>query len=149
MMLTVSIKIFPHGVGMDLPCYATSGSAGMDLRAAIDSAVVLKPMSRYVVPTGIAIALPDGYEAEIRPRSGLAFHHGITVLNTPGTIDSDFRGELGVLLINFGEVDFILERGVRIAQLVVQKHERVTFCVVESLDDTRRADGGYGSTGIR
>jgi dUTP pyrophosphatase len=147
-MLTIPIKIFPHGAGLDLPHYATPGSAGMDLRAAIDTAIVLKPMARYAVPTGVSIALPEGYEAGIRPRSGLAYHNGITVLNTPGTVDSDFRGELKVLLINLGEEDFTLERGFRIAQLVVQKYEKIAFNVVEFLDDTERAAGGYGSTGI-
>ncbi|MDR1334982.1 MAG: dUTP diphosphatase [Holosporaceae bacterium] len=144
----IPLKILPHGTGLDLPGYSTPESAGLDLRAAVETEIVLKPMARYAVPTGISLALPKGYEAEVRPRSGLAFNNGITVLNTPGTVDSDFRGELKVLLINLGEEEFTLNRGFRIAQLVVQRYETIAFRVVDTLSDTERSTGGYGSTGI-
>ena len=132
-----------------LPAYATSQSAGMDLRANIDESIVLHPMERRLVPTGLHIALPQGFEAQIRPRSGLALKHGITVLNTPGTIDADYRGELMVLLINFSDTDFVINDGERIAQMVVARHEQIEFQLVDELDDTERGVGGYGHTGVK
>ena len=145
----IEVKILENGKGLELPSYATEGSAGVDLRAAIDENIVIRPMERSLIPVGIAIALPMGYEAQIRPRSGLALKHGVTVLNTPGTIDSDYRGEIKVLLINLGKDDFSVERGMRIAQLVIAKYEKLTWNVVQSLDETSRAGGGYGSTGFK
>ena len=147
--MKVNIKILDHGEGLELPHYATEGSAGVDLKAAVDEAVIISPMERKLIPTGLSMAIPENYEAQIRPRSGLAFKKGITVLNTPGTIDSDYRGEVKVLLINLGKEDFVVERGMRIAQLVVEKYEKIQWNVVESLDDTSRAGGGYGSTGVK
>lgn len=147
--MKVDVKVLDHGKGLDLPKYATSGSAGVDLKAAIDAEVVIHPMERKLIPTGLSMAIPEGYEAQIRPRSGLAFKKGITVLNTPGTIDSDYRGEVKVLLINLGSEDFVVEKGMRIAQLVVEKYEKVEWNEVESLDETSRAGGGYGSTGVK
>lgn len=132
-----------------LPEYATTQSAGMDLRANIDESIVLHPMERRLVPTGLFMALPVGYEAQIRPRSGLALKHGITVLNTPGTIDADYRGEIMVLLINFSQNDFVINDGERIAQMVIAKHENAEFIEVETLDDTERGSGGYGHTGVK
>ena len=148
-MMKVNIKILDHGKGLDLPHYATEGSAGVDLKAAVGEAMTISPLERKLIPTGLSMAIPEDYEAQIRPRSGLAFKHGITVLNTPGTIDSDYRGEVKVLLINLGKENCIVERGMRIAQLVVEKYEKVQWNVVESLDDTSRAGGGYGSTGVK
>lgn len=148
-MKQVNIKVLEHGKGLKLPHYATEGSAGVDLKAAVNEAVVIHPMERMLIPTGLSMAIPEDYEAQIRPRSGLAFKYGVTVLNTPGTIDSDYRGEIKVLLINFGNEDFVVERGMRIAQLVVEKYEKVRWNVVELLDDTSRAGGGYGSTGVK
>lgn len=145
----IKIKFFEHGKDLEIPHYMTEGSAGMDLRAAIIENIVLKPMERRLIPTGFAIALPNNFEAQIRPRSGLAYKNGITVLNTPGTIDSDYRGELKVLLINLGNEDFIIERGARIAQVIIQKYEKVTFAMVNELDETDRSCGGYGSTGVK
>lgn len=121
----------------------------MDLRANIDESIVLHPMERRLVPTGLHIALPQGFEAQIRPRSGLALKHGITVLNTPGTIDADYRGELMVLLINFSDTDFVINDGERIAQMVVARHEQIEFQLVDELDDTERGAGGYGHTGVK
>lgn len=132
-----------------LPEYATTQSAGMDLRANIDESIVLHPMERRLVPTGLFMALPVGYEAQIRPRSGLALKHGITVLNTPGTIDADYRGEIMVLLINFSQNDFVINDGERIAQMIIAKHENAEFIEVETLDDTERGTGGYGHTGVK
>lgn len=132
-----------------LPEYATTQSAGMDLRANIDESIVLHPMERRLVPTGLFMALPVGYEAQIRPRSGLALKHGITVLNTPGTIDADYRGEIMVLLINFSQNDFVINDSERIAQMVIAKHENAEFIEVETLDDTERGTGGYGHTGVK
>lgn len=132
-----------------LPEYATTQSAGLDLRANIDTPITIHPMERKIVPTGLFIALPVGYEAQIRPRSGLALKHGITVLNSPGTIDADYRGELMVLLINFSSESFTINDGERIAQMVVAKHEQVVFEQVEVLDETERGAGGYGHTGIK
>lgn len=132
-----------------LPSYATEQSAGMDLRANISEQIVLKPLERRLVPTGLFMALPQGYEAQIRPRSGLAFKKGITVLNSPGTIDSDYRGEIMVLLINFSNEDFVVNDGERIAQMVIARHEVAQFVSVDILDDTERGAGGYGHTGIK
>lgn len=132
-----------------LPNYATEHSAGMDLRANIDAPIVLKPMERRLVPTGLHIALPVGYEAQVRPRSGLALKKGITVLNSPGTIDADYRGEISVLLINLSTEDFIVNDGERIAQMVIARHETAAFIEVEALDETERGAGGYGHTGMK
>lgn len=132
----------------ELPKYETINSAGMDLRANIEEPIILKPMERRLIPTGLYMALPQGFEAQIRPRSGLALKHGITVLNTPGTIDSDYRGELMVLLINLSTEEFIVNNGERIAQMVIARHEIAEFQVVEELDDTERGTGGWGHTGV-
>ncbi len=132
----------------DLPKYETSGSVGMDLSANLDKAVELLPLERCIIPTGVCIALDIGFEAQVRPRSGLAAKKGITVLNSPGTIDADFRGEIGVVLVNLSKEPFIIEDGERIAQLVIAKYEQVQWSVVESLDETDRGEGGFGSTGL-
>ncbi|MBQ9667570.1 MAG: dUTP diphosphatase [Prevotella sp.] len=131
-----------------LPAYATSQSAGMDLRANLSEPVVLRPMERRLIPTGIYIALPEGYEAQVRPRSGLALKRGITVLNAPGTIDADYRGEVGVVLINLSDEDFVVNDGERIAQMVISSYEKADFIEVDSLDETERGAGGYGHTGV-
>ena len=144
----IKIQIINKGQ-QPLPAYATPQSAGMDLRANIDAPVVLHPLERKLIPTGLYMALPAGYEAQIRPRSGLALKHGITVLNTPGTIDADYRGEIMVLLVNFSQEDFTVNAGERIAQMVIARHETVEFTVVESLDETERGTGGYGHTGVK
>ena len=144
----MKIKVVNKG-HQPLPEYATPQSAGMDLRANIDSPITLKPMARQLVPTGLYIALPAGFEAQIRPRSGLALKHGITVLNTAGTIDADYRGELMVLLVNFSDTDFVINDGERIAQMVIARHEQGTFEPVEILDETERGAGGYGHTGVK
>ena len=144
----MKIKVVNKG-HQPLPEYATLQSAGMDLRANIDSPITLKPMARQLVPTGLYIALPAGFEAQIRPRSGLALKHGITVLNTPGTIDADYRGELMVLLVNFSDTDFVINDGERIAQMVIARHEQGTFEPVDILDETERGAGGYGHTGVK
>lgn len=144
----MDIKVVNKG-HQPLPEYATPQSAGMDLRANIEAPITLKPMERRLISTGLYIALPVGYEAQIRPRSGLALKHGITVLNTPGTIDADYRGELMVLLVNFSDSDFIINDGERIAQMVIARHEQGIFEVVETLDDTERGTGGYGHTGVK
>lgn len=130
-----------------LPAYATEQSAGMDLRAFIEEPIVLHPMERKLIHTGLYMALPKGYEAQVRPRSGLALKHGITVLNSPGTIDADYRGELGVVLINLSQEEFVINDGERIAQMVIAKHETAEFIEVQELDDTERGAGGYGHTG--
>lgn len=132
-----------------LPQYATSSSAGMDLRANLDSPIVLKPLQRCLVPTGLYIALPEGFEAQIRPRSGLALKKGITLLNTPGTIDADYRGEIGVIVINLSAEDFIIEDGERIAQMVIARYEQAEWQEVEVLEDTERGAGGFGHTGVK
>ena len=131
-----------------LPQYATSQSAGMDLRANLDEPITLKPMERRLIPTGLYIALPAGYEAQVRPRSGLALKKGITVLNAPGTVDADYRGEVGVLLINLSQEDFVINDGERIAQMIIARHEQGEFLTVEVLDETERGAGGYGHTGL-
>lgn len=132
-----------------LPKYATTGSAGMDLRANINHPIILAPGERVLIPTGLHIALPVGYEAQIRPRSGLAIKYGITCLNTPGTIDSDYRGEIGVELINHGHESFVINDGERIAQMVIAQYEQAEWVMVEELDETERGDGGYGHTGVK
>ena len=146
--IMVQVKVINKG-NQPLPTYATTQSAGMDLRANIDNPITLKPMERRLVPTGLYIALPQGYAAQVRPRSGLALKHGITVLNTPGTIDADYRGELMVLLVNFSTEDFIINAGERIAQMVIARHEQASFVEVEVLDETERGAGGYGHTGVK
>ena len=132
----------------DLPRYATPLSAGMDVRADIDEAVVLRPLERAMIPTGLYVELPAGYEMQIRPRSGLAAKHGITVLNSPGTIDADYRGEVGVILVNLSSEDFVIEDGERIAQMVIARYEQVEWEAVEVLTDTERGAGGFGHTGV-
>ncbi|MCR5076449.1 MAG: dUTP diphosphatase [Prevotella sp.] len=144
----IKIKVINKG-HQQFPAYATPQSAGMDLRANIDSPIVLHPMERRLIPTGLHIALPEGFEAQIRPRSGLALKHGLTVLNTPGTVDADYRGEIMVLLINFSTEDFTVNDGERIAQMVIARHEQGDFIEVEELDDTERGEGGYGHTGVK
>lgn len=133
----------------ELPQYATSASAGLDLRANNSNAIILAPLERVLVPTGLFIELPIGYEAQVRPRSGLAFKHGVTVLNSPGTIDADYRGEIHVLLINLSNEAFIIQPGERIAQLIIAKHEQITWLPTEVLDDTKRGVGGFGHTGLQ
>ena len=145
--MKLQILRLPGGADLPLPAYATSGSAGLDLRSA--ESLTLKPGARALVPTGIAIALPDNFEAQVRPRSGLAVKHGVTVLNSPGTIDSDYRGEIKVPLINHGQEDFIINRGDRIAQMVIAPVSMATLIEVESLDETDRGTGGFGSSGKR
>lgn len=132
-----------------LPQYATPQSAGMDLRANLEEPIILRPLERRLIPTGLHIALPVGYEAQVRPRSGLALKKGITVLNSPGTIDADYRGEVGVLLINLSQEDFVVNDGERIAQMVIARHEQGEFEAVEVLDETERGEGGYGHTGVK
>ena len=146
--MKIALKILPHGQGLDLPSYATIGSAGADLRAAVGTPLVIQPGERALVPTGIAIALPTNHEGQVRPRSGLAVKFGLTVLNAPGTIDADYRGEIMVPLINLGAEEFVVEHGLRIAQLVVAPFHQADFHVVDDLDDTARGDGGFGSTGL-
>ena len=148
-MTTLRIQRLPHSEGLALPAYETAGSAGMDLRAAVaeDAPVTLEPGARGLIPTGLKIALQPGFEAQVRPRSGLALKHGITWLNTPGTVDSDYRGEVGVILVNLGQAPFVIRRGERIAQMVIARHEQAAIAEVESLDETARGAGGFGSTG--
>lgn len=145
------VKLMPleHAVGLKLPTYATAQSAGMDLSAALEESFELGPGDRALIPTGLAIALPPGFEAQVRPRSGLAIKHGVTVLNTPGTIDADYRGEIKVCLINHGQDPFTIERGMRIAQMVVERHETIEWDVVKKLEETDRGEGGFGSTGTK
>jgi dUTP pyrophosphatase len=145
----VQVKILENFKDLELPKYATLHSAGMDLMAAIEEPVVLKPFIPHAIPTGISMALPDGYEAQIRPRSGLAIKNSITVANAPGTIDADYRGEVKVALINFSQDDFVIERGMRIAQMVVAPYTRVEWELVKDLSETTRGTGGFGSTGMR
>ena len=148
-MSTLRILRLPHAEGLALPAYETVGSAGMDLRAAVpqDEPMTLEPGARALVPTGLKIALEQGWEAQIRPRSGLALKHGISAPNTPGTIDSDYRGEVGVILINLGQEPFVIHRGDRIAQMVIAAVAQAAVVEVETLDDTARGAGGFGSTG--
>ena len=146
--MKVAIVRLPHASDLPLPAYATEGSAGMDLLAAIPADIELKPGQRVLVPNGVAIELPQGFEAQVRPRSGLAANHGITVLNTPGTVDSDYRGELKTVLINLGDAPFTIARGMRIAQMIVARHERVEWTERSELSETSRGAGGHGSTGL-
>lgn len=149
MTIPVAIKQLTHAADLPLPAYATVQSAGMDLIAAVDTDITLKPGQRALVPTGIAIALPAGYEAQIRPRSGLALKNGVTVLNTPGTIDADYRGEIKVILINLSEEDFLVTRGMRVAQMVIAEYTQIAWQAVEDLEATVRGEGGFGSTGTQ
>ncbi len=148
-ILVVPLVRLPEAAGLDLPAYATPGAAGLDLRAAVPdgSPVVLAPLGRALIPTGLSIALPEGVEAQVRPRSGLAWKHGVTVLNSPGTIDADFRGHVHVLLVNLSAEPFTVVRGERIAQLVVARHAVAAWNVVDVLPETARGEGGFGSTG--
>jgi len=145
----VHIQRLPHGEGIDLPFYATTHAAGADLRAAIDADIIIAPGAHALIKTGFAMALPDHYEAQIRPRSGLALKHGITVLNSPGTIDADYRGEVGVILINHGNEPFTIQRGDRIAQMIIAPFVQVNFQAMDSLSETERGSGGFGSSGKR
>lgn len=145
--ISVTITRLPHGADLPLPAYASEGAAGLDLLAAVDQSVMLAPGGRALIPTGIAIALPHGYEAQLRARSGLALKHGIGVLNAPGTVDSDYRGEIGVVLINHGDDPVAITRGMRIAQMIVARHAIVAWDERPTLDTTVRGTGGYGSTG--
>lgn len=146
--LKVALQRLAHAAGLPLPEYATADAAGMDLVAAVTAPVTLAPGERGLVPTGLAIALPPGFEAQVRPRSGLALKHGITLLNSPGTIDADYRGEIGVILVNLGQAPFTVERGLRIAQMVVAPVTRVTWAETAALPETARGAGGFGSTGV-
>jgi len=143
----IAVSRLPHNTDLPLPAYETAQSAGMDLAAAIDAPVTLEPGARAMVPTGLAIALPAGYEAQVRPRSGLAAKNGVTVLNTPGTVDADYRGEVKVILINLGDDAFEIERGMRIAQMVIAPVTQASFAEVDTLPETARGTGGFGSTG--
>lgn len=145
----VRVMRLPHAADLPLPGYATEQSAGMDLCAAVDVPFVMQPGQSAMIPTGLAIALPPGFEAQVRPRSGLAAKNGVTVLNSPGTVDADYRGEIKVILINHGRDPFIVERGMRIAQMVVARHSIVQWDEVATLDETERGAGGFGSTGTR
>jgi dUTP pyrophosphatase len=145
----VPIIRLPHGAALDLPAYATAHAAGLDLMAAIDQPIAITPGERALVPTGIAVALPPGFEAQVRPRSGLAMRNGVTVLNSPGTIDADYRGEIKVILINLGQESFVVEPKARIAQFIVAPVTRILWTPVETLPETVRGEGGFGSTGMR
>ena len=145
--LAVPVRRLPHGADLPLPAYATASSAGIDLLAAVEATVVLEPAARAMIPTGIAIALPEGHEAQVRPRSGLAARHGVTVLNSPGTIDADYRGEVGVILVNLGDAPFRIERGMRVAQMIVAPVDTIEWQEVESLPESVRGAGRFGSTG--
>jgi dUTP pyrophosphatase len=149
MTVTAHVLQLPHATGLALPAYETDGSAGLDLSAAIAEGeeLVLKPMDRALVPTGLKLSVPQGYEVQVRPRSGLALKFGITCLNSPGTVDSDYRGEVGVILVNLGSEDFVIRRGDRIAQMVVAQHARIVWETPETLENTARGEGGFGSTG--
>ena len=147
MSLPVRVRRLPHGANLPLPTYATAGAAGMDLLAAVDAPVVVPPLGRALIPTGIAVALPPGHELQIRPRSGLALRHGIVLPNSPGTVDEDYRGELQIIVLNMGNVPFAVERGMRIAQAVLSPVTRAAWVEVDDLDATARSAGGFGSTG--
>jgi dUTP pyrophosphatase len=149
MSVRVAVTRLPHGADLPLPSYATDHAAGMDLLAAVAEPVTLAPGARALIPTGIAIALPPGLEAQVRARSGLALRHGIGVLNAPGTIDADYRGEVGVILVNLGTAPFVVERGARIAQMVIARHETAAWDEVAALPASERGAGGFGSTGTR
>lgn len=145
---TIQIKVHPHGEGLPLPHYQTAGSSGFDLYAACDNPITLKPGERLLIPTGLSVAMPHGVEMQIRPRSGLAVKHGITMLNTPGTIDSDYRGEIKVIVINLGQEPFVIERGMRIAQAVIAEVIKARLVLADNLEDTTRGSGGFGHTGV-
>ncbi len=147
--VTISVTRLPHAQDLALPAYATEHSAGMDLLAAVKEPVTLETGERALIPTGLSIALPNGYEAQIRPRSGLALKNGVSLVNAPGTIDADYRGEIGVIVINFGWEPFTIERGMRIAQMVIAPYTRAQFSEVVELPSSERGDGGFGSTGTR
>jgi len=147
--LHVPIKQLPHAADLPLPAYATEDSAGLDLLAAIGDPVTLQPGERKLVPTGLSIAVPPGFEAQVRPRSGLALKQGVTVLNSPGTVDADYRGEVGVILINHGDKPFVINRGERIAQMVIAAYSRAEWVPVAELPETQRGSGGFGSTGVQ
>lgn len=147
--ITISVTRLPHAKDLALPAYATEHSAGMDLLAAVAEPKTLAPGERALIPTGLSIALPDGYEAQIRPRSGLALKHGISLVNTPGTIDADYRGEIGVIMVNLGQEPFMIERGMRVAQMVIAAYTRAQFSEVVELPTSARGAGGFGSTGTR
>jgi len=149
MSVLIQVRRLPHGQGLPLPGYATAGAAGMDLLAAVDAPVTIDPGKRELIPTGLAIALPPGFEMQVRPRSGLALRNGIVLPNSPGTIDEDYRGEVQVIVLNAGDAPFTVERGMRIAQAVVAPVVRAEWLEVDSLDDTTRSTGGFGSTGTR
>lgn len=146
-MERIKVKII-NSSGNELPTYETFSSAGMDVRASLDSPVTLKPLERALIPTGLRIQLPHGYECQIRPRSGLALRHGISLVNTPGTVDADYRGEIGIILINLSSEPFIVNNGDRIAQMVITNYTRVEWEPVEKIDETERGDGGFGHTGV-
>ena len=148
-MVPVQVTTLPHFQGLNLPAYATAGAAGLDLQAAIAEPVTVAPFGRALVPTGLCIAIPAGFEAQVRPRSGLALKQGLTVANAPGTIDSDYRGEVGVILLNTSDKPVLVERGMRIAQLVLAKVEQLQWQAVAALDQTARGAGGFGSTGVK
>jgi len=146
--MEVKVRVLPHGEGLPLPSYATTGAAGADVCAAVGKELVLPPGARVAVPTGLALAVPPGFEVQVRPRSGLALQHGVTVANAPGTVDSDFRGELQVILVNLGDAPYVIRRGDRIAQLVVAPVVQAQFVPVTALPETARGEGGFGSTGV-
>ena len=146
-MLNVKVKVLPHGKGLPLPKYMSDHAAGMDLYAAVEATTIIAPGGWKLVPTGLAIALPDGYEAQVRPRSGLALKQGVSILNTPGTVDADYRGEVGVILMNHSQQDLVINRGDRIAQMIINKIERIEFEEVAELPTTERGAGGFGHTG--
>lgn len=150
MTVSVTVRRLPHGEGLDLPAYQSAGAAGLDLMAALpeNTALIIAPGARDRVPTGLCVALPEGMEAQVRPRSGLAHRHGVTVLNAPGTVDADYRGEIAVLLVNLGQEPFVIRRGTRIAQLVVARVERVVLVEADALEPTIRGEAGFGSTGL-
>ena len=148
MSVTIAVRKLPHAAGLPLPAYATAGAAGMDLLAAVEHPLSIAPGERALIPTGLLIALPDGHELQIRPRSGLALRHGIVLPNSPGTIDADYRGELQIILLNAGHEPFVVERGMRIAQAVLAPVLRATWREVDALEDTERSARGFGSTGL-
>ena len=148
-MVSIPLVLLPHASDLPLPAYATEHSAGMDLLAAVKEDVVIKPGERKLIPSGISIALPEGYEAQVRPRSGLAWKNGVTVLNAPGTIDADYRGEVGVILINHGSEPFTVTRGLRIAQMIIAPYTRAEWQKAETLEESARGAGGFGSTGTK
>ena len=147
--MKVAIQRLAHAQDLPLPAYGTQGAAGLDLFAALDNEIILAPGRHAAIPTGIAIALPEGFEAQVRPRSGLALRHGVTVLNAPGTVDSDYRGEVTAILVNLGSEPFVIARGMKIAQLIIAAHARVEWNETASLDSTLRGSGGFGSTGLK